>query len=109
MTPPFPSNNIQASILFFWQLSNELAVLHSCRYDSNDDGRLELRELRGLCDALGPGEVCPLNESEWAAALAMMDTNKNNYVEFDEFVAWWKEEMDKKGAANLGRSETPAQ
>lgn len=44
-----------------------------------------------MCDSL-LGD-CPLDEPEWVAALAMMDTNKDGYVAFDEFVAWWVEEQ----------------
>jgi len=58
------------------------------RYDTNDDGRLDLGELRRLCDALD-GEACPLDEGEWRAALQLMDTNRDGVVEFQEFVAYY--------------------
>jgi hypothetical protein len=67
-------------------------------YDTNDDGRLDISELRRLCDALD-GEACPLDEGEWQAALQLMDTNRDGVVEFDEFVAYYQKVASKAATA----------
>jgi Ca2+-binding EF-hand superfamily protein len=39
----------------------------------------------GCSDRLGKD----LNEAELKEAINVLDTNKNGYIEFNEFVAWW--------------------
>lgn len=59
-------------------------------YDTNDDNKLELSELKNLCNQLGK----ELTEPELKEALRILDTSKNGYVEFNEFVAWWTKKLN---------------
>lgn len=63
-------------------------------YDINDDNRLELSELGSLCSSLGKD----LPEPELKEAMRILDTSKNGYVEFNEFVAWWTHKLNRSPA-----------
>eukprot|EP00200_Dunaliella_tertiolecta_P003572 CAMPEP_0202346052 /NCGR_PEP_ID=MMETSP1126-20121109/5011_1 /ASSEMBLY_ACC=CAM_ASM_000457 /TAXON_ID=3047 /ORGANISM="Dunaliella tertiolecta, Strain CCMP1320" /LENGTH=339 /DNA_ID=CAMNT_0048937411 /DNA_START=139 /DNA_END=1155 /DNA_ORIENTATION=- len=54
-------------------------------YDVNQNFKLETSELGALCESLGK----KLEGSEVDEALKMLDTDKNGYVDFKEFVSWW--------------------
>ncbi|PNW88143.1 hypothetical protein CHLRE_01g016300v5 [Chlamydomonas reinhardtii] len=71
--------------------AGEIAYVFSC-YDKNEDYRLELSEVKRLCQDLGK----ELSDEEYKEALRLLDTSKNGFVEFDEFCAWWTKS---KGAA----------
>lgn len=69
------------------QRASNIALAFS-NYDLNDDGKLELSELRKLCESLNH----PLADEELREAIRILDTNENGYIEFTEFVAWWVKE-----------------
>ncbi|GIL73826.1 hypothetical protein Vretimale_5316 [Volvox reticuliferus] len=64
--------------------AGEIAYVFST-YDVNDDYRLELSEVKRLCQDLGKD----LTDDELKEALRILDTSKNGFVELDEFCAWW--------------------
>ncbi|EFJ42290.1 hypothetical protein VOLCADRAFT_107336 [Volvox carteri f. nagariensis] len=64
--------------------AGEIAYVFST-YDVNDDYRLELSEVKKLCQDLGK----ELTEDELKEAMRILDTSKNGFVELDEFCAWW--------------------
>ncbi|KAG2447161.1 hypothetical protein HYH02_007907 [Chlamydomonas schloesseri] len=74
--------------------AGEIAYVFSC-YDKNEDYRLELSEVKRLCQDLGK----ELSDEEYKEALRLLDTSKNGYVEFDEFCDWWTKSKGSKGAA----------
>lgn len=53
--------------------------------DLNDDGVLEMSELRQLCDKLGGN----LSDDELEEAIRLLDTNRNQLIDFVEFVDFW--------------------
>lgn len=55
------------------------------QYDTNENGKLDLSELKRLCQTLGK----QLDDNEVKEALKILDKNGNGTVEFGEFVAWW--------------------
>lgn len=72
-------------------------------YDVNDDYRLDLGDLRKLCLDLGKA----LDEEEIKEAMRILDTSKNGYVEFNEFVTWWTQQKKPPGAGGA-ESAAPA-
>jgi len=69
----------------------EIAAIFS-KYDLNDDMRLEELELRRLASQ----QNVNLDESELTAAMKLLDKRGSGYVEFDEFVDWWVNEVEPK-------------
>eukprot|EP01024_Parvocaulis_polyphysoides_P065042 TRINITY_DN7577_c1_g1_i1.p1 TRINITY_DN7577_c1_g1~~TRINITY_DN7577_c1_g1_i1.p1 ORF type:complete len:458 (+),score=106.59 TRINITY_DN7577_c1_g1_i1:238-1611(+) len=68
--------------------AGEIAVVFA-KYDVNEDYKLELTELKNLISDLGK----ELTEDELAAAIEILDKRKSGFVEFDEFVNWWVNEI----------------
>jgi hypothetical protein len=62
-----------------------------CRYDKNADYRLDQFEFEQLCADAGRD----LEPAEAKAALSAIDENGNGYIEFNEFVAFWKNPKEK--------------
>lgn len=54
---------------------------HPPEFDSNDDGRLELSELRRLCDLVGK----QLSDAELKEAIKLLGTKDSTYVYFNDF------------------------
>mmetsp|Transcript_6235 Transcript_6235/g.14916 ORF Transcript_6235/g.14916 Transcript_6235/m.14916 type:complete len:360 (+) Transcript_6235:205-1284(+) len=74
-------------------------------YDVNQNFKLETSELGALCESLGK----KLEGSEVDEALKMLDTDKNGYVDFKEFVSWWVKQTRLQPPAPGGSTESPAQ
>ncbi|GLC46155.1 hypothetical protein PLESTB_001195900 [Pleodorina starrii] len=74
--------------------AGEIAYVFST-YDVNDDYRLELSEVKRLCQDLGKD----LSDEEVKEALRILDTSKNGFVELDEFCAWWTQNKKQVPAA----------
>lgn len=74
------------------QEAGNIALVFS-KYDSNENGRLELSELKALCLSLGK----ELDDAELKEALRILDANGNGTVEFGEFVEWWVKELNRGG------------
>uniref|UniRef100_K3WPK0 Uncharacterized protein n=1 Tax=Globisporangium ultimum (strain ATCC 200006 / CBS 805.95 / DAOM BR144) TaxID=431595 RepID=K3WPK0_GLOUD len=55
------------------------------RYDVDESGSIDAKELRRLIEDLG-GVV---SARDLKAALRVLDRDKNGIIDFDEFVAWW--------------------
>lgn len=55
-------------------------------FDVNDDGRLELSELRTLCNKLDRD----LSDGELKEALRILDEGKTGFVQFADFVEWYQ-------------------
>ena len=67
----------------------EIAVVFG-RYDLNDDGVLSLDEFKKLCVDFAP----ELNsDAEIAAAMAVVDSNKDGSIDFLEFAKFWQANM----------------
>lgn len=56
-----------------------------CRYDTNDDCRLDKGEFSQLCSELGR----ELTADECTAAMEVLDESNSGYIEFPEFVHFW--------------------
>ena len=56
------------------------------KYDVNDDGRLDLDEVRRMLGALGLDGV---GDAEARAAVAAMDADADGFVSFAEFTAFY--------------------
>jgi hypothetical protein len=72
-----------------------------CRYDANADYRLDRFEFERLCSDAGR----EMEPAEVQAALSAIDENGNGYIEFNEFVAFWKnpkEKVKKVSEAEMG-------
>ena len=72
--------------------ANDIARVFSL-YDSNDDYRLDLAEFETLCRDAGRS----LTRPEAQAALNTIDVNGNGFIEFNEFVKFWKQPQGKSG------------
>lgn len=63
------------------------------RFDSNDDGTLELSEMeqlfRAVCDEKDECLIISFSPEELQAAMDVLDQNNNGAVEFDDFVGWY--------------------
>lgn len=68
-------------------------------FDSNDDGRLELSELRRLCDLVGRA----LSDAELREAIKLLGSRDTAHVYFNDFAEWY---LGKKNFA--ARLPTPA-
>lgn len=56
-------------------------------FDGNGDGHIDLDEFHRLVNALG----IPTPEEETRLGFTEIDRDHNGTIEFDEFLAWWKE------------------
>jgi calmodulin len=54
-------------------------------FDTNGDDRIERSEFQRLLVALGG----PVEPSEAAAGLEILDADGSGFIEFGEFVNWW--------------------
>lgn len=64
-------------------------IARSVKYFADDDGVLSQDEFRKLCAEFAPD----LSNEEMKAALQLIDTNKDGFIEFDEFVRFWQKEI----------------
>lgn len=64
--------------------------------DSNDDGRVDIVEFRRVATKLVPN----LTQDEAEAAMAMLDTNGDGVIDFQEFVSWWVSSLGKTSASS---------
>ena len=55
------------------------------KYDKNNDGIIDRKELRHLCKSLG--EPLTLNELDYAYTL--LDKNNSGKIEIEEFIDYW--------------------
>jgi len=55
------------------------------KYDHNQDGSVDVSELRAICMEMG----ALLSEDELRVAIHIMDTDGNGKIEFEEFKRWW--------------------
>eukprot|EP00877_Chromochloris_zofingiensis_P003321 jgi/Chrzof1/12990/Cz07g15150.t1 len=72
-------------------------------FDRNDDGRLELSELKTLCNSLGK----ELSEPELKEAIKLLDSSGTGFVSFSDFVDWYtggKPDQTAKEAAAAQRN-----
>eukprot|EP00892_Ulva_mutabilis_P011984 jgi/Ulvmu1/9158/UM005_0256.1 len=69
------------------------------KYDTNDDGRIDQRELEQLCRDAGRD----MSPEEVKAALQAIDENGNGYIEFNEFAAFWANPEEKVAAAQAAQ------
>lgn len=67
----------------------ELAELREIfdHFDKDHSGSIDMVELGQLMDALG-GHA---KFSELVLALSALDTDHSGRIDFDEFVAWWRD------------------
>lgn len=64
--------------------ASSIAVEYA-KWDTNDDGKLELSEFEKMAAALDMN----LAPEEAKVAFEVIDTDKSKYIEFVEFVEWW--------------------
>lgn len=66
---------------------NERERLHQMftKYDKDDNGTLDIRELHNMCLDLGGN----ISESEAMAAMKELDKNRSGTCDFDEFLLFW--------------------
>jgi len=55
---------------------------------ADDDGVLNEDEFRKVCAKFAPDVLN--SDAEIKAALALIDTNKDGTIDFNEFVRWWQ-------------------
>ena len=55
------------------------------RYDTDKNGVIDRNEFRALLQSLDPG----FTEEDVLIGLKFLDQNKNNVVDWEEFVGWW--------------------
>jgi len=65
------------------------------RFDLNDDGRLDLFELNKLATELNSG----LSEAEVKEGFRMLDKDDSRFLEFPEFVAFYKKQIKEPATA----------
>jgi Ca2+-binding EF-hand superfamily protein len=58
------------------------------RFDRNNSGSIDARELAGLLEALGKDP----DDDDLRAVLRRFDTDKNGRISFEELRVWWEEE-----------------
>lgn len=63
-------------------------ALEFAKFDTNDDGRLQLSEFEAMVGQLGLG--ASISEDEVAAAFNTLDLDGNALIDFEEFVQWWQ-------------------
>ena len=54
-------------------------------YDENNDGELQVEELKNLHANLGE----PITVEESQKMMKEIDTNKSNSFNLEEFISWW--------------------
>eukprot|EP01026_Neomeris_dumetosa_P076036 TRINITY_DN811_c0_g1_i7.p1 TRINITY_DN811_c0_g1~~TRINITY_DN811_c0_g1_i7.p1 ORF type:complete len:401 (-),score=83.09 TRINITY_DN811_c0_g1_i7:339-1541(-) len=81
--------------------AGEIALVFA-KYDTNEDYRLELSELKSLVQDLGK----ELSNEELEAAIEILDKRKSGFIEFDEFVSWWVNSVQSQPAAASEESKT---
>lgn len=69
------------------------------KYDLNGDGKLDRHEVRRMVAEVGEGKVWLQLDRDLDAAMAVMDTDGNGVVSFEEFEGWWE------GGGKLSASE----
>jgi Ca2+-binding EF-hand superfamily protein len=57
----------------------------------NDDGVINRDEFKKLCNEFSP-EI--QTDAEIDAAIALIDTNKDGTIDFNEFVRYWQGKMN---------------
>ena len=55
------------------------------KYDKNNDGVIDRKELRHLCRSLGE----PLTTNELDCAYSLLDENNSGKIEIAEFIDYW--------------------
>ena len=58
-------------------------------FDVDGDGRIDLAEFGKLCVALG-GEI---DDEHRNIGFNAVDTNRNGSIDFEEFAAWWGDQL----------------
>lgn len=58
-------------------------------FDRDGDGRIDIDEFEDLCRALG-GEI---DREHRDVGFRAIDTNRSGYIDFDEFVTWWRNRL----------------
>ena len=53
--------------------------------DENNDGRLQYAEFVRLLENLDAG----MSAEEYRIGFQEVDTNRDGYIDFEEFVSWW--------------------
>ena len=54
-------------------------------FDTDSNGVIDRNEFRALLKSLDPG----FNEDDVVMGLRVLDANKNDVIDWEEFVAWW--------------------
>ena len=57
-------------------------------FDTDGNGLIDLQEFLGMIEVLYPGTQPSYLES----GFLIMDQNQDGYVDFQEFLDWWREE-----------------
>lgn len=81
--------------------ASDIATVFS-EFDQNDDGRLELSELRRLCDLVGKS----LNEEELREAIKLLGSRDTQHVYFTDFAEWYLGLRPSKGAAPVASASS---
>lgn len=55
------------------------------RYDTDQNGRIDVAEFGRLVQSLGLG----YSDAQIAAAFESIDANKSGVIDYDEFCRWW--------------------
>ncbi|WP_223668895.1 EF-hand domain-containing protein [Kangiella shandongensis] len=55
-------------------------------FDRDNNGRIDLEEFAELLAVLSPDS----NPEQAKEGFSLIDTNGSGYIEFDEFLSWWK-------------------
>ena len=58
-------------------------------FDRDGDGRIDLAEFGELCQALGGA----IDDEHKRIGFKAIDSNRNGAIDFDEFVAWWRDRL----------------
>lgn len=54
-------------------------------FDTDSNGVIDRNEFRELLKSLDPG----FNEDDVVMGLRVLDANKNDVIDWEEFLAWW--------------------
>lgn len=58
-------------------------------FDRDNNGMIDLPEFLEMIDVLYPGT----SNSYLESGFVLMDQNQDGYIDFQEFLAWWQEEV----------------